>query len=135
MEIALRNLDWKKGVKVDGEYLTLIRFADDIVLLGEDTAVVQQMLRELEKEGKKAGLKINRSKTKFMKSAALKKAPVTLCGRAMEVDSCVCLGQEGNMLNDLAGEISRRQRADWIKCSSVSNWEEKQKTSTLQSYP
>ena len=114
--MVMRKMNWRRGLKIDGEYLTHLRFADDIVLLGNNVATVQQMLRELEKEGKKVGLKINRSKTKFMTSAALPRARITLGGEALEeVESYVYLGQEVNMRNDLAKEISRRRQAGWLK--------------------
>ena len=120
LEMVIRKLNWKKGIKVDGEHLTHLRFADDIVLLGEDITTVQKMLSELEHEGKKVGLRINRSKTKFMRSAALKRMPVALCGEAIEeVKSYIYLGQEVNMRNDLAGEIARRQRAGWMKFNEL----------------
>ena len=116
LEMVMRKMNWRRGLKIDGEYLTHLRFADDIVLLGNNVATVQQMLRELEKEGKKVGLKINRSKTKFMTSAALPRARITLGGEALEeVESYVYLGQEVNMRNDIAKEISRRRQAGWLK--------------------
>ncbi|EPB76276.1 hypothetical protein ANCCEY_04638 [Ancylostoma ceylanicum] len=68
IEMMIRKLNWKKGINIDGEHLIHLRFADDLVLLRENADTVQKMLRKLEKEGGKNGLRINRSKTKIMRS-------------------------------------------------------------------
>ncbi|EPB78671.1 hypothetical protein ANCCEY_02190 [Ancylostoma ceylanicum] len=82
--MVIRRLNWKKGIRIDEEHLTHLQFADDLVLLGEDADTVQKMLSELEKEGRKVGLKINRSKTKLMRSECARKKPITLEGEATD---------------------------------------------------
>ena len=116
LETVMRRLNQTKGIKIDGENINHLRFADDVVLLGESIDGPRQMLRELEKEGAKVGLKINHSKTKFMRSPTLPRARIKVGGEEIEeVDKYVYLGQEVNIENDLKGEVSRRRKAGWMK--------------------
>ena len=65
LESIFRRLNWEnKGVKIDGEFLSNIRFADDIFLCTETPQVLQQMLQELSDESRQMGLKMNITKTK-----------------------------------------------------------------------
>ena len=48
-----RRLNWEyKGVKIDGEFLSNLRFADDIFLCTETPQELQQMLQELSDESR-----------------------------------------------------------------------------------
>ena len=119
LETVFRKLSWKSGIDVNGEQLNHLRFADDVVLIANNTRKLQKMLRELDAESRKVGLKLNRSKTKYMRSRDLKKEKITINGEEIEeVNKYVYLGQEVNMRNDLDGEISRRKKAGW--CSFMS---------------
>ena len=67
LESIFRRLNWEnKGVKIDGEYLSNLRFADDIFLCTETPQELQQMLQELSDESRRMGLKTNIAKTKVM---------------------------------------------------------------------
>ena len=51
-ESIFRRLNWEnKGVKIDGEFLSNLCFADDIFLCTETPQELQQMLQELGKQG------------------------------------------------------------------------------------
>ena len=64
LESIFRRLNWEnKGVKIDGEFLSNLRFADDIFLCTETPQELQQMLQELSDESKRMGLKMNIAKT------------------------------------------------------------------------
>ena len=52
-------------MKIDGEFLSNLRFADDIFLCTETPQELQQMLQELSDESR-MGLKMNIAKTKVM---------------------------------------------------------------------
>jgi len=57
LQEVFKNLDWEgKGIKIHGNHLTNLRFADDIVLLSNSTEELQKMGEELLSECKKAGL-------------------------------------------------------------------------------
>ena len=67
LESIFRRLNWEnKGVKIDGEFLSNLRIADDIFLCTETPQKLQQMLQELSDESRQMGLKINIIKTKVM---------------------------------------------------------------------
>ena len=53
-------------MKVYGEFLNNLRFADDIFLCTETPQELQQMLQELSDESRRMGLKMNIAKTKVM---------------------------------------------------------------------
>ena len=67
LESIFRRLNWEnKGLKLDGEFLSNLRFADAIFLCTETPQEVQQMLQELSDESRRMGLKMNITKTKVM---------------------------------------------------------------------
>ena len=69
MEDVIRNMDWQsKVIAINGEHLTHLRFADDIMLVSHDPDELQIMICELSAESKRAGLKMNIKKTKVMMS-------------------------------------------------------------------
>ncbi len=60
-------LNWEnKGVKIDGELFSNLRFADDIFLCTETPQEQQQMLQELSDESRRMSIKMNFTKTKVM---------------------------------------------------------------------
>ena len=67
LESIFRRLNWeKKGVNIDGEFLTNLSFADDISLCTETPQELQQMLQELSDESRRMCLKMNIPNTKVM---------------------------------------------------------------------
>ncbi|XP_029106244.1 actin-like [Scleropages formosus] len=68
-QAIFRDIDWKGGVNINGELLTHLRFAEDIVLVAKTTDLLQTMLTELDIRSLRVGLKMNRMKTKFMRGA------------------------------------------------------------------
>ena len=54
LESIFRRLNWEnKGVKIDGEFLSNLRFADDIFICTETPQELQQMLQELSDESRR----------------------------------------------------------------------------------
>ena len=67
LESIFRRLHWEnKGVKVDGEFLSNLRFADDIFLCTETPQELQQLLQELSDESRRMRHKMNIAKAKGM---------------------------------------------------------------------
>ena len=67
LETIFRRLNWENnGVKIDGEFLSNLRFAVDIFLCKETPQELQQMLQELSDESRRMGLKMNTAKTELM---------------------------------------------------------------------
>ena len=95
----MNTLDWdEKGIRIDGKFLSNLRFADDIVLFSRNTNEAATMLNELNEAGKKIGLRINRKKTQFMKNPWCEGDEVKLDGSLItETTSYMYLGRSMNM--------------------------------------
>lgn len=59
----MRKMNWNSGVNINGEFLNQWRFADDTALLVKNGKSLEGMLKKLQKEGLKVGLKTDESKT------------------------------------------------------------------------
>jgi len=125
LEDVFRRLDWEdRGVRVDGEHLSHLRFADDIVLISHTVEEVEQSLNELNELSEQIGLRINRKKTQLLRNTVSKsKAPnrtMQLDGEVIaEVDSYTYLGQQITYDHSLDEEISRRRRAGWFAFRNI----------------
>ena len=115
LQWIMKSLEWdERGIRVDGRFLSNLRFADDIVLFSKSTTEAETMLKELNEVGRRFGLRINRKKTQFMKNAYSEGEGIQLEGSPIaETSSYVYLGRSMNMENDLEEELNRRSRAAW----------------------
>lgn len=114
LESIFRKLNWEtKGLKIDGEYLNHLRFADDIVICAETPQQLQTMLQELTDESKQKGLKINISKTKVMLKQDTH--PIYVNGIEIEnVEYYIYLGQRYSFTDkNHDKEIQRRIISGW----------------------
>ena len=91
----INKINWEnKGVRIDGEYLSHLIFADDIVLIANSTSKLQEMLQDIHDISKPVGLKMHLGKTEVICNKHLNKDDVIVDGKKIEeVDSYVCLGQ------------------------------------------
>ena len=56
LQWMMKSLDWDdKGVRVDGKFLSNLRFADDIVFFSRSTKEAEAMLGERNETGRKIG--------------------------------------------------------------------------------
>ena len=79
-------------MKIEGEFLSNLRFADDIFLCTETPQELQQMLQELSDESRQMGLKTNITKTKVM---VVDNTPINVNNVLIEnVPGYVYLGQQ-----------------------------------------
>ena len=66
MEDMFRELNWQnKGILINGERLSHLRFADNITLIARDQDELQSMIEELNEQSEQIDLKINSTKTKY----------------------------------------------------------------------
>ncbi|XP_075210335.1 uncharacterized protein LOC142317666 [Lycorma delicatula] len=66
-EILKGVLDGQKKVSIRGRNINCVRFVDDLLTVSKDTQTLQGLIKGLEVAMKKYGMKINVTKTKFMK--------------------------------------------------------------------
>ena len=57
------KMNIEAGININGLRLNNLRFADDIILFAESEEKLKEMLEELNSEGKKDGMKLNKKKT------------------------------------------------------------------------
>ena len=68
MEGIFQSFDMSdKGINIDGERITDLRFADDVALLTHSVKDMETILNSLNEESRRIGLKIHKGKTQFMK--------------------------------------------------------------------
>lgn len=64
LEEILGNLEWEgRGIRINGQPLSNLRFADDTVALNNNIEELGQMSKDVNKESNKVGLIMNISKT------------------------------------------------------------------------
>ena len=59
------------GIKIGGRNTKNLRYADDTTLTAESKEELKSLLMKVKEESKKAGLKLNIQKTKFMASSPI----------------------------------------------------------------
>ncbi|XGW29221.1 hypothetical protein V3C99_008770 [Haemonchus contortus] len=122
LENIMRNLEWEGlGVKVGGRYLHHLRFADDIVLITPNIEQAERMLAEFNNTCGKIGLRLNSTKTMFIKNGLLRIRKEYL-------------GLEVNMMNDFAPELCRRKRAVWGAFKNIEGVVKKTKNIRLRAH-
>ncbi|KAI8433032.1 hypothetical protein MSG28_013899 [Choristoneura fumiferana] len=95
LEDVFKLLDWNRfGININGEYITHLRFANDIVIMAESLEELNTMLSDLSIVSQQVGLKMNMDKTKIMSNVHVTPVPVIVGNDALEVvDLYVYLGQ------------------------------------------
>ena len=66
IETIFQTVDLDKGLNIDGETLTNLRFADDVALKTNNITEMEEQLNRLNKNSKNIGLKMHKGKTKYM---------------------------------------------------------------------
>ena len=59
------------GIKIPGKNINNLRYVDDTTLMAESEEVLKSLLMKLKVESKKAGLKLNITRTKIMASSPI----------------------------------------------------------------
>lgn len=119
LEQVFRKMDWARfGLNIDGERLTNLRFADDIVLFAKNPDDLKEMIQQLAHESREVGLQINHSKTKIITNST--EIGVTLEGKNIEyVKEYIYLGQIISSKEDTNKEIDRRICNTWKRFWSL----------------
>ena len=92
------------GVKIAGENISNLRYADDTTLMAESKEELKSLLMKVKEESQKVGLKLNTHKTKVMASG-----PITswqIDGEKVEpVTDFIFLGSKISASNNYSHEI------------------------------
>ena len=116
---VFRRLTWEtRGLTIDGEYVSILDFADDIHICANTQHELQQMLQELADESENQCLKMNKSKTKVMME---NNTPIHVINTQIEkVESYIYLGQ-GYSTRDKNQdkEIQRRITVGWTAFANI----------------
>lgn len=121
LEGIFRKMNWENvGVRVQGKWLSNLRFADDIVLISTNPTELQMMLNDLSRECAKVGLQMNRSKTKLMTSSS--EVPISYNSELLEyVEDFIYLGQVVSFKNRGKKETARRVTNAWNQFWNVNH--------------
>nr|CDJ82579.1 RNA-directed DNA polymerase (reverse transcriptase) domain containing protein [Haemonchus contortus] len=113
----------------------IMRHLDDIVLIKPNIEQAERMLAKFDSACGKFGLRLNLTKTMFMKNELVPDAPFTLNGTNIsECSSYVYPGRDVNMMNDLAPELCRRKRAAWGAFKNIEGVVKKTKNIRLRAH-
>lgn len=121
LEIIFRNLDWtNEGLNINGENLSHLRFADDLIIFSENSRSLEMMLQQLADVSDKAGLSMNLNKTKIMTNSS-QTDKIKVNNEQIEyVQEYVYLGQLISTEGCMEKEIERRVTNTWKRYWSLS---------------
>lgn len=117
LQLVFSHLKWnRKGININGNNISNLRFADDVTLISESKEELLEMMEELMIESKKVGLLINWTKTKIMTNSDDKEFKVQ--NQTIErVDSFKFLGSKVSLKlgeeNEIGARISSAWKAFW----------------------
>uniref|UniRef100_A0A8R1E8A4 Reverse transcriptase domain-containing protein n=1 Tax=Caenorhabditis japonica TaxID=281687 RepID=A0A8R1E8A4_CAEJA len=114
------------GIRINGQNLTHLRFADDIVLVASIPKAASLMIQELVEMCGKVGLRMNTNKTKVMRIKFSSQSPVNVTDNNAttcieEVNEYDYLGGLLNHNNELEPQLHRRRRAAWAAFNNIKN--------------
>ena len=114
-DAIIGKINWKdRGIKIDGEYLSHLIFADDIVLIAKSTSELQKMVQDIQETSKSVGLNMHLGKTKVMCNPAVNKTDININGRKIEeVDNYIYLSQMVTKDHDQEQELRCRIGLGW----------------------
>ena len=102
-----------KGLNIDGETLTNLRFADDVALTTNNITEMEEQLNRLNKHSKNIGLKMYKGKTKYMTNFQNDQEIHIESEKIEEVTNYKYLGQTTFLKDTTKEEVTCRIRAGW----------------------
>ncbi|CAK1598040.1 unnamed protein product [Parnassius mnemosyne] len=120
LESIIKRFNWEKtGLNINGNYLSHLRFADDLVLLSESSTQLQNMIDSLNTASKQVGLETNLSKTMVMTNSIQRR--ISVDNETLKyTEKYIYLGKQigfNRKHNEL--EVERRVQNTWNKYWSL----------------
>jgi len=124
-DAVIKRIDWEgKGlnVNIDGEYLSHVIFADDVILFAKSPDELTSMLTDIHNTSKPADFNMNLGKTKVKFNEHAKKCTINVDGETIKkVDTYVYLGKTVTKDFDRIPEIRKRNTFGWAAFGKVDN--------------
>ena len=94
-DAVIGKINWKDGgIKINGEYLSHLIFAGDIVAITKSSSELQKMVQDIHETSKPVGVNMHLGKTKVICNPVVNKMDININGRKIkEVDSYIYLCQ------------------------------------------
>ena len=130
-DAIIKRIDWEgRGLIVDGERLSHLIFAHDIIFLAKSTKELNSMLIDIHKTSKPVGLNMHLGKTKLMFKDRVSKSTISVDDKIIEeADSYVYSGKTLTRDGDLLPKIGRRIALGWAVFFTIDNVMRSRKTS------
>ena len=126
LEEIFRRMEVEAGININGERMNNLRFADDIILFAEKEEHLSTLLNNLNEEGRKDGMRMNKKKTKIMCNEIAKRRQrkgILIDGEQLEeVEEYRYLGRLLTPGNEMAKEIDERITSAWKRCGQYSTF-------------
>lgn len=116
LQNVMEKLPWSnRGINMNGNFLSHLRFADDIILFSENPQQLNKMVNDLNQASTKVGLEINLEKTKIMTNRSV--TPILINNTPLEfVTKYIYLGKQISFSKERnIEEINRRVAITWNK--------------------
>ena len=117
VEETFKRMNIEVGMNINGVRLSNLRFADDIMLFAESEEKLKDMLEDLNNEGKRDGMKLNKKKTKIMCNEVARRrlrTSVMIDGEQLEeVSEYKYLGKLVTSGSEISKEICLRTTSGW----------------------
>lgn len=121
LENKMKKLQWEEkkfGIRINGKYLSNLRFADDVIIIAKSSEELTQQIKELTTECSQAGLSINKTKTKVITNS--EEIPIELENSKIEyAKDYLYLGQIISFKNKDEKEVNARINSAWKKYWSL----------------
>ena len=126
VEEIFERMNIEAGININRVRLSNHRFADDIILFAESEEKLKGMLEDLNNEGKRDGMKLNREKTKIMCNevarSRLRRGPMIDGEQLEEVTESKYLGRLVTSGNEVSKEIAQRITSGWRQFRECSHF-------------
>ena len=117
VEEIFKRMNIEAGININGVRLSNLRFADDIILFAESEEKLKDMLEDLNNEGKRDGMNLNKKTTKIMCSemarSRLRTGVMIDREQLEEVTEYKYLGRLVTSGNEINKEVNQSTTSGW----------------------